>query len=120
MSRRSWAGALCVVNVGLAIGLAIDVARRLASPAFIGATDFTAFRAGWWLALHDPRHLYDAAAQRAVEQAIGRGLGSPGFVSGMLAFLHPPHMALGGCGLEWLADHRGGRVGAAEGAGLLR
>ncbi|MES1209515.1 MAG: glycosyltransferase 87 family protein [Pseudomonadota bacterium] len=86
-------------------------------------TDFTALRTGWWLALHDPRHLYDAAAQAAVQQRFMRAAGGPGFVNGLLAFLHPPHLALAGVWLAWLGDQGGGRLPAlvwlACNAGLL-
>ncbi len=86
-------------------------------------TDFTALRTGWWLALHDPRHLYEAAAQAAAQQRFMRAAGGPGFVNGLLAFLHPPHLALAGVWLAWLGDRGGGRLPAlvwlACNAGLL-
>ncbi len=37
-------------------------------------------------------------------------IGSPGFINGLLAFLHPPHLALAGIGLAWLGDHTSGRT----------
>lgn len=52
-----------------------------------------------------------------------RVAGGPGFVNGLLAFLHPPHLALAGVWLAWLGDRGGGRLPAlvwlACNAGLL-
>lgn len=111
-SRLSWAGALSALNVSLAAALLIRLALHFRAGWPAETTDFTAFRTGWWLALHDPRHLYDAAAQAAVQQRFMRAAGGPGFVNGLLAFLHPPHLALAGVWLAWLGDRGGGRLPA--------
>ncbi len=37
-------------------------------------------------------------------------VGSPGFINGLLSFLHPPHLALAGVWLAWLGDHTSGRT----------
>ena len=111
MKRRSWEGTLCAVNAGIAIALAVKLGQHLASPAALGATDFVALRTGWWLALADPRRLYDVASQASVERAIQLGFGSSGFVGGLLAYLHPPHLALAGSGFEWLAERWNGPAG---------
>lgn len=103
-------GTLSAVNAGLAIGLLVKLGLYLSDRVYAETTDLAAFRAGWWLALHDPRHLYDAAAQAGVERRFMKAIGSPGFVNGLLAFLHPPHLALAGVWIAWLGDHAGGRV----------
>ncbi|HVY39125.1 MAG TPA: glycosyltransferase family 87 protein [Polyangia bacterium] len=111
-ARFSWAGALTALNVSLAAALLIRLALHFRPGWRAETTDFTALRTGWWLALHDPRHLYDAAAQAAVQQRFMRAAGGPGFVNGLLAFLNPPHMALAGVWLAWLGDRGGGRLPA--------
>lgn len=98
------------MNAGLAIWLFAKLALFFGHRLHAQTTDFAVFRAGWWLALHDPRHLYDAAAQAAVERRFLQAIGSPGFVNGLLAFLHPPHLALAGVWIAWLGDHTSGRV----------
>jgi hypothetical protein len=111
-SRLSWEGALSAVNASLAAALLIELALHFRPGWQAETTDFTAFRTGWWLALHDPRHLYDAAAQAVVQQRFMRVAGGPGFVNGLLAFLHPPHVAVAGVWLAWLGDRGGGRLAA--------
>jgi len=122
-SRFSWAGALSALNVSLAAALLIRLALHFRPGWRAETTDFTALRTGWWLALHDARHLYDAAAQAVVQQRFMRVAGGPGFVNGLLAFLHPPHVALAGVWLAWLGDRGGARLPAlvwlACNAGLL-
>lgn len=90
------------------MGFVVHLVRDLVDPAKIGATDFTVFRTGWWLVLHDAGRLYDAGAQAAVERAIMNGAGVTGFTGGFMAFLYPPHAALAGAGLGWVAEHAGG------------
>jgi len=98
------------VNAGLAVWLFARLVLFFSHSVYAQTTDFAVFRAGWWLALHDPRHLYDAAAQAAVERRFLQAIGSPGFAGGLLAFLHPPHLALAGVGIAWLGDHTSGRA----------
>ena len=98
------------MNAGLAVWLFAKLALFFGHRVHAETTDFAVFRAGWWLALHDPRHLYDAAAQAAVERRFMQAIGSPGFANGLLAFLHPPHLALAGVWIAWLGDHTSGRA----------
>jgi hypothetical protein len=95
--------ALVAVYLGLAIGFAFTICRTLTTPGAVLATDFTVFWTGWHLILHGPASaLYDAAAQRATQQALMGGLH---FQGGLMAFLNPPHAALAGVPFGWLADH---------------
>jgi hypothetical protein len=98
------------INATLALAMVVRLVVDWVAGTELWATDFTVFRTGWWLALHDAHRLYDPAAQAAVEDGFIRGLGGPTFVGRLLAFLHPPHMALAGCWLEWVADRWSGRA----------
>ena len=89
----------------MGLGFAIVLLRRLADPHEIAQTDFTAFYSGWWLILQGRGgELYDVAAQRAAQHAI---LGDWQFSGGLLAFLHPPHAAVAGVPLGFLAARLG-------------
>jgi hypothetical protein len=103
--------ALVAVYIGLAVGFALTIFRTLTTPGAVLATDFTVFWTGWSLILHRPASaLYDAAAQRATQQAL---MGGMYFQGGLMAFLHPPHAALAGVPFGWLADHAGERAAFA-------
>ena len=66
-------------------------------------TDFTVFRTGWTLILNGRAdRLYDAAAQATVQRGLLAEAGAGVFQGGLMAFLHPPHAALAGCGLGWM------------------
>ncbi|HTA18904.1 MAG TPA: glycosyltransferase family 87 protein [Polyangia bacterium] len=92
----------------VAVGLAFHLVRELASPRDLAATDFTVFRTGWSLILHGRvAELYDGVAQGAVQRALLREVGSDGFQSGTMAFLHPPHAALAGCVFGLVAERFG-------------
>ena len=110
MRQRSWERMFWAINATLAIAMAVRLIVDWVTGTQLWTTDFTVFRTGWWLALHDAHRLYDPAAQAAVEDGFIRGLGGPTFVGRLLAFLHPPHMALAGCWLEWVADRWNGRA----------
>jgi hypothetical protein len=97
-------------NVTLALAMAVRLVADWVAGTQLWTTDFTVFRTGWWLALHDAHRLYDPAAQAVVEDGFIRALGGPTFVGRLLAFLHPPHMALAGCWLEWVADRWNGKA----------
>jgi hypothetical protein len=105
----SWERALSIADVALALALLVTLAVQLARPDGLAQVDFTVFRTGWALALHDPHRLYDAQAQAQVQGVVRRTLGDFSAPGGLLAFLHPPHMALAGVGLEWLAERWGER-----------
>jgi hypothetical protein len=97
--------AAIAVHGAFALAFALVVARTLADPYAIAQTDFTAFYSGWWLILHGRgAELYDVAAQQVAQHAI---VGDHQFPSGLLAFLHPPHAALAGLPLGWLAERLG-------------
>jgi hypothetical protein len=97
------------MNVLLAAGLAVGTVRRMLAPAGVIDSDFTVFHSAWWLILHGRgRFLYDASAQRAAQQML---MGGQAFVGGLMAFLNPPHAALAGVPLGWVAEHQG--AGAA-------
>ena len=101
LSFEAIAGAL---SAAIAVGLAFHLARELVSTPEMTATDFTVFRTGWSLIVDGrARELYDPAAQTAVQTALLAKVGSAGFQSGTMAFLHPPHAALAGCALELVA-----------------
>jgi len=110
MRQRSWERVLWAINATLAIAMAVRLVVDWIGGSQLWTTDFTVFRTGWWLALHDARRLYDPAAQAVVEDGFIRALGGPTFVGRLLAFLHPPHMALAGCWLEWVADRWNGKA----------
>jgi len=99
---------LTVLDAGLAIGFIALLAQLLLSPREMAATDFSVFRAGWWLVRHAPAQLYDAAAQADAEQSIMGHDGSGPFTGGFMAFLHPPQAALAGSPLGWVAEQLGG------------
>jgi hypothetical protein len=99
------------LNAAVALGLAFHTIRALFSPRELASTDFTVFRTGWSLILQGrARELYDASAQAAVQTALLNQVGSPGFQGGLMAFLHPPHAALGGCAFGWIALRFGASV----------
>jgi hypothetical protein len=110
MRQRLWERTFWAINATLAIAMAVRLVVDWVAGTQLWTTDFTVFRTGWWLALHDAHRLYDPAAQAAVEDGFIRGLGGPTFVGRLLAFLHPPHMALAGCWLEWIADRWNGQA----------
>jgi hypothetical protein len=105
----SWGRVLAIVDGALAIALLAALAVQLSRPDALAQVDFTVFRTGWALALHDPHRLYDAHAQAQVQGLLRRALGDFSAPGGLLAFLHPPHMALAGIGFEWLAERWGER-----------
>jgi hypothetical protein len=91
------------LNAALALGLLVHLARELASPREMANTDFTVFRTGWTLILNGRAdRLYDAAAQATVQRGLLAEAGAGVFQGGLMAFLHPPHAALAGCGLGWM------------------
>jgi glycosyl transferase family 87 len=97
--------ALIAVNAGLALGFAAVGLQRLVTPDAVTATDFTVFWTGWSLILHGPvSGLYDEAAQRATQQWL---MGGRFFEGGLMSFLNPPHAALAGVPIGWLADRLG-------------
>jgi hypothetical protein len=99
------------LNVPLAISLLWRCGRGLLDPASLAASDFTVFWSAWWLILHGRgRALYDEAAQRAAQHLL---MGGHPFEGGLMAFLNPPHAALAGVPLGWLADHAGERAAFA-------
>ena len=110
MRLRSWEKMFWAINATLALAMTARLVLDWVSGAQLWTTDFTVFRTGWWLAVHDAHRLYDPAAQAMVEDGFIRALGGPTFVGRLLAFLHPPHMALAGCWLEWVADQWSGRA----------
>ncbi len=66
--------------------------RELASRTSILSTDFAAYLTGWTLVWSgDGEHLYDPAAQAAVQAHL---LAPYHFPNGLLAFLNPPHVAV--------------------------
>lgn len=100
-----------MLNATLALGVAWHLLRDLASPREMAATDFTVFRTGWELILQGRiGELYDVTAQGEVQRALLGQVGSPGFQGGTMAFLHPPHAALAGCALGWVARRLGAPV----------
>jgi hypothetical protein len=104
------------INVLLAAGLALGTARRMLAPAGVIDTDFTVFHSAWWLILHGQgRFLYDASAQRAAQQLL---MGGQAFVGGLMAFLNPPHAALAGVPLGWIAERSGAGVAFAIWTGV--
>jgi hypothetical protein len=97
--------AAIVVYGACALAFAFVLLRTLFDPLAIAQSDFTAFYTGWWLVLHGRgAELYDVVAQQAAQHAI---VGAHEFPSGLLAFLHPPHAALAGLPLGWLAERLG-------------
>jgi hypothetical protein len=110
MRQRSWQRIFWAINATLAVAMAVRLVVDWVGETELWTTDFTVFRTGWWLALHDAHRLYDPAAQAVVEDGFIRALGGPTFVGRLLAFLHPPHMALAGCWLEWVADRWNGKA----------
>ena len=99
------------VHIVLALGLAIGTIRRMVMPGGIIDADFTVFRTAWWLVLHGRGHaLYDASAQRTAQHLLMDGRE---FEGGLMAFLNPPHAALAGLPLGWVAHHAGGGVAFA-------
>jgi hypothetical protein len=110
MRQRPWERMFWAVNATLAMAMAVRLVVDWVGGTELWTTDFTVFRTGWWLALHDAHRLYDPAAQAVVEDGFIRALGGPMFVGRLLAFLHPPHMALAGCWLEWVADRWSGKA----------
>jgi glycosyl transferase family 87 len=110
MRQRSWERMSWAINATLAIAMAVRLVVDWVGGAELWTTDFTVFRTGWWLALHDAHRLYDPAAQAVVEDGLIRALGGPTSVGRLLAFLHPPHMALAGCWLEWVAARWNGKA----------
>jgi glycosyl transferase family 87 len=106
--RISFEALIGALSVAIALGLAFHLVRELVSPRDMAATDFTVFRTGWSLILHGRvDELYDGAAQGAVQRALLREVGSDGFQSGTMAFLHPPHAALAGCVFGLVAERFG-------------
>jgi hypothetical protein len=104
-------GLVIALHVPLAIGFAAGLVVVLASARRVAATDFSVFWTAWWLILHGQgAHLYDQAAQRAAQHHVMGGLE---FEGGLMAFLNPPHAALAGVPLGWLADHAGERAALA-------
>jgi hypothetical protein len=100
---------LGALSAAIAVGFAVHLARQLFAASEIAATDFTVFRTGWWLVLHGrPGDLYHPDAQAAAQRML---MHDGGFQGGLMAFLHPPHAALAGCPLEWVAEPLG--AGAA-------
>lgn len=100
---------LTSVHIVLASGFAVALGWRLLTPASLIDSDFMVFRSAWWLILHDQgASLYDALHQRAAQHVL---MGGAEFQGGLMAFLNPPHAALAGVPLGWIADHAG--VGAA-------
>lgn len=110
MRQRLWERTFWAINATLAMAMAVRLVVDWVAGTQLWTTDFTVFRTGWWLALHDAHRLYDPVAQAAVEDGFIRRLGGPTLVGRLLAFLHPPHMALAGCWLEWIADRWNGRA----------
>lgn len=109
--RFTFEGIVAILNVAVAVGLAFHLARELASAREMGTTDFAVFRTGWELILGGrARELYDMGAQQATQSRIMAEVGSAGFQEGMMAFLHPPHAALAGCALGWIARRLGAPV----------
>jgi hypothetical protein len=97
--------AFIAVNAGLLAGYALVLARDLASPDIIAATDFTVFWGAWHQILHGGAALlYDEATQRATQRLLMHG---GYFEGGLMAFLNPPHAALATVPFGWLADHAG-------------
>ncbi|HEX4406837.1 MAG TPA: glycosyltransferase family 87 protein [Polyangia bacterium] len=106
--RISFEAVVGVLSGAVAVGLAFHLVRELASPRDMAATDFTVFRTGWSLILHGRvGELYDGAAQGTVQRALLSAVGSDGFQSGTMAFLHPPHAALAGCAFGVIAERFG-------------
>jgi len=105
---------MCVaigLNAGLAIRLAARTAQDVLRPTGVVATDFTVFWTAWWMVLHGRgRALYEAAAQREAQHHL---MGTLSFEGGLMAFLNPPHVALAGTPLGWLADRAGEPVAFA-------
>jgi hypothetical protein len=100
--------ALIAIYIGLAAGFALAFVRILTVPGAVMATDFTVFWTAWSLILHGPASvLYSATAQLATQQVL---LGGDHFEGGLMAFVNPPHVALAGVPLGWLADHAGERA----------
>jgi hypothetical protein len=100
-----------ILNAVVALGLAFHLIRELVSAREMGTTDFAVFRTGWSLILDGrARELYEVGAQQAMQSRIMGEVGSAGFQEGMMAFLHPPHAALAGCALGWVAQRFGAPV----------
>ncbi len=96
---------LLVGYAGLAVSFAYLLVRYAVEPDAGLASDFTAFLTGWSLILHGRgAALYDVAAQRAEQAAL---MGLHHFKGGLLAFLQPPHAALAGVPLGFVAERLG-------------
>jgi hypothetical protein len=96
---------LTSVHVVLALGFAMALGRRILAPASLIDSDFMVFRSAWWLILHGQgAFLYDAFHQRAAQHVL---MGGAEFQGGLMAFLNPPHAALAGVPLGWIADRAG-------------
>jgi Glycosyltransferase family 87 len=90
------------LHVVLAIGFAASAVHRAFTPNGIIDSDFTVFRSAWWLILHGQgTSLYDASAQRAAQHLL---MGERAFAGGLMSFLNPPHAALAGVPLGWVAE----------------
>jgi glycosyl transferase family 87 len=99
---------LIVVNAGLAIGFGFSAFSNLAKPGSALISDFTVFWTGWTLILAGRASaLYDEAAQRITQQSLLHGMH---FEGGLMAFLNPPHAALAGAPVGWLANQAGEQV----------
>jgi hypothetical protein len=106
--RLSFERVVGLLSAAIALGLAYHLVAELSSARDLTATDFTVFRTGWELILRGRvADLYDPVAQEEVQRALLHQVGSNGFQDGLMAFLHPPHAALAGCALGWVADRLG-------------
>jgi hypothetical protein len=93
-------------HILLAAAFAGATLYRMFSAHGVIDSDFTVFRSAWWLILHGHgASLYDASAQAAAQHYL---MGGRQFAGGLMAFLNPPHAALAGVPLGWLAEHLGG------------
>jgi glycosyl transferase family 87 len=99
------------LHVLLAIGFASSAVYRVLTPDGVIDSDFTVFRSAWWLILHGQgASVYDASTQRAAQHLL---MGGREFAGGLMSFLNPPHAALAGVPLGWIADHAGAGVAFA-------
>ncbi|MFL5306511.1 MAG: glycosyltransferase family 87 protein [Polyangia bacterium] len=97
--------AALLVLWAVVLGNAVTFAGRLHWPHAVASTDFSSYVTGWWMILHgQARLLYDQAAQTAAQRVV---MGGAPFDDGLMAFLYPPYVAVGGLPLGMVADSFG-------------